>query len=76
MARVNTYLNFRRNTEEAFNFYRSAFGGEFTGGGIARLGEAPVPEGMPGLSEEDKKLVMHVELPILGGYQGRNKKTV
>jgi PhnB protein len=68
MPRVSTYLNFRRNTEEAFRFYRSVFGGEFTGGGIARLGDAPVPEGMPGLSEEDKKLVMHVELPILGGH--------
>lgn len=34
MARTNTYLNFPRNTEEAFNFYRSVFGGEFTSGGI------------------------------------------
>ena len=32
MARVNTYLNFSRNTEEAFNFYKSVFGGEFVGG--------------------------------------------
>jgi PhnB protein len=68
MARVSTYLNFRRNTEEAFMFYRSVFGGEFSGGGIARLGDAPVPDGMPGLREEDKKLVMHVELPIIGGH--------
>jgi PhnB protein len=68
MARVSTYLNFRRNTEEAFRFYRSVFGGEFTSGGIARLGEAPVPEGMPAMAEEDKNLVMHIELPILGGH--------
>jgi PhnB protein len=68
MARVSTYLNFSRNTEEAFNFYRSVFGGEFTGGGIARLEEAPVPKGMPGLADADKNLVMHVELPILGGH--------
>jgi PhnB protein len=34
MARVSTYLNFSRNTEEAFNFYRSVFGGEFGGRGI------------------------------------------
>ncbi len=67
MARVNIYLNFRRNTEEAFNFYKSVFGGEFGGQGISRMGEAPVPEGMPPLSEEDKKLVMHVELQLLGG---------
>lgn len=68
MARVSTYLNFGRNTEEAFQFYRSVFGGEFTGGKIERLGDAPVPEGMPPLSEDDKKLVLHVELPILGGH--------
>jgi PhnB protein len=68
MSRVSTYLNFRRNTEDAFIFYRSVFGGEFSGGGIARLGDAPVPEELPGLAEEDKKLVMHIELPILGGY--------
>jgi PhnB protein len=68
MARTSTYLNFRRNTEAAFRFYKSVFGGEFTGGGITRLGDAPIPDGSPGLSEEDKKLVMHVELPILGGH--------
>jgi PhnB protein len=54
MARVSTYLNFRRNTEEAFRFYRSVFGGEFTSGGIARLGEVPVPEGIPAVAEADK----------------------
>lgn len=68
MARVSTYLNFRRNTEEAFNFYKSVFGGEFTGQGISRLGEAPAQDGMPNLSEADKNLVMHIELPILGGH--------
>ena len=30
MKSVNPYLNFQGNTEEAFNFYRSIFGGEFT----------------------------------------------
>ena len=30
MATLNTYLNFNGNTEEAFNFYKSVFGGEFT----------------------------------------------
>lgn len=68
MARVSTYLNFPRNTEEAFKFYQSIFGGEFTRGGIARFGDMPPMEGMPPLSEEDKLLVMHVELPILGGH--------
>ena len=66
MARVNTYLNFPRTTEEAFNFYKSVFGGEFTSGGIARFKDIPPQEGAPPLPEADKNLVMHIELPILG----------
>jgi len=67
MARVSIYLNFSRNTEEVFNFYKSVFGGEFSGGGIARFRDIPPAEGMPPIAEEDKDLVMHIELPILGG---------
>jgi PhnB protein len=67
MARVTTYLNFERNTEEAFLFYKSVFGTEFVDG-ISRMGEAPPEEGAPPLSDEDKNLVMHVDLPILGGH--------
>ena len=67
MPRVSTYLNFARNTEEAFNFYKSVFGGDFDGG-INRMGEVPPDEGQPLLAEEDKNLVMHVALPILGGH--------
>jgi hypothetical protein len=37
MARVSVYLNFPNNTEDAFNFYKSVFGGEFGGHGIARF---------------------------------------
>ncbi len=66
MARVNTYLNFQRNTEEVFNFYKSVFGGEFGGGGLTRFRDIPPEEDMPPIAEEDKNLVMHVELPILG----------
>jgi PhnB protein len=68
MARVCTYLNFPRNTEEVFNFYRSIFGGEFSGGGVAHFGDFPPAEGMPQIAEEDKKLILHIELPILGGH--------
>jgi PhnB protein len=68
MARVNTYLNFPRNTEEAFNFYKSVFGGDFGGMGIAHFGDIPAQEGMPPLAENDKNLVMHIELPITGGH--------
>lgn len=68
MAKINTYLNFSRNTEEAFNFYKSVFGGDFLEGKINRFGEVPPIEGRPPLLEEDKNLVMHVALPILGGH--------
>jgi PhnB protein len=68
MARVSTYLNFVRETEEAFNFYKQVFGTEFEGDGISRMGEVPPQDGQPPMSEEDKNLVMHVSLPILGGH--------
>ena len=68
MARTSTYLNFSRNTEDAFNFYKSVFGGDFLNGKINRFGDIPAQEGMPPMAEEDKKLVMHVTLPILGGH--------
>jgi PhnB protein len=67
MSRVSTYLNFPRITEEAFTFYKSVFGGEFTGG-IHRFSEVPPQDGAPAMKEEDKNLVMHVALPILGGH--------
>lgn len=67
MAKVSTYLNFARNTEEAFNFYRSVFGGEFVGG-INRFGEIPPSPDMPPIADVDKNLVMHIQLPILGGH--------
>lgn len=68
MASVSTYLNFERDTEAAFNFYKSVFGGEFGGTGIMRMGDIPPQEGMPPLPATDKNLVMHVELTILGGH--------
>ena len=67
MARTSTYLNFARSTEEAFNFYKSVFGTEFVGG-IARFGDIPAQEGQPPISDDDKQLVMNVQLPILGGH--------
>ena len=67
MARVSTYLNFPRSTEEAFNFYRSVFGTEFLGP-VMRFSDVPAQPGQPPLSDADKKLVMHIELPILAGH--------
>jgi PhnB protein len=68
MASVGTYLNFPRNTEEAFYFYKSVFGGEFAGEGIMRFSSVPPQEGAPAMAEADLNLVMHVALPILGGH--------
>ncbi len=67
MSTVSIYLNFSRNTEEAFAFYKSVFGTEYIGS-IARMGEVPPQEGVPPLAEEDKNLVMHVALPLLGNF--------
>jgi PhnB protein len=67
MSRVSTYLNFPRTTEQAFLFYRSVFGGDFNGP-IHRFADVPSAPGQPPMAEGDKKLVMHVELAILGGH--------
>jgi len=67
MARTSTYLNFARTTEEAFTFYKTVFGTEFVGG-ITHHGDVPVPDGQPGPSDDDKRLVINVQLPILGGH--------
>ena len=67
MARVSTYLNFGRSTEAAFNFYKSVFGTEFVSP-IMRFGDMPAQPGQPPSADDDKNLVIHVELPILGGH--------
>ena len=67
MARVSTYLNFPGTTEEAFIFYRSVFGGEFNGP-ISRFGDMPASPDQPPMPDDVKRLVLHIELPILGGH--------
>jgi PhnB protein len=67
MARVSTYLNFTRNTEEAFLFYRSVFKTEFVTP-IKRFKDSPPCPGAPPPSAADANLVMHVGLPLLGGH--------
>jgi len=67
MARVSTYLNFPRATEEAFLFYRSVFRTDFSRP-IARFKDVPPNPEQPPLPAADLELVMHVELPILGGH--------
>ncbi len=61
MATTNVYLNFNGNCEEAFNFYKSVFGGEF--GYLGRFGEMPETEGYK-VAEADKNKIMHVSLAI------------
>jgi PhnB protein len=67
MARVSTYLNFNGHTEQAFVFYRSVFGGDFNGP-IHRFGEMPATPGQPPLPPGTANMVMHMELPLLGGH--------
>jgi PhnB protein len=59
MAVMNPYLNFNGNTEEAFNFYRSVFGGEFTM--LQRFKDTPEASK---LSASDGEKIMHIALPI------------
>lgn len=61
MATVSTYLTFNGNCEEAFNFYKSVFGGDFAY--IGRFGEMPEGDGYS-VPEADKNKIMHVGLPI------------
>ncbi len=60
MSTINPYLNFQGNTEEAFNFYKSVFGGEFIGG-ITRFSDTPEADKIP---ENERNKVMHIALPI------------
>lgn len=66
-ARVSSYLNFPGNTEEAFSFYKQVFKSEFING-IKRFDEVPADHNHPPMNESVKKMVLHVELPILGGH--------
>jgi PhnB protein len=59
MPSLHPYLNFKGTTEEAFNFYKSVFGGEFAT--LMRFSEAPGTETLP---EHLKSKIMHIALPI------------
>lgn len=60
MALINPHINFNGKAEEAFNFYKSVFGGEFTQ--IIRLKELSSPD-FP-VAENDADKIMHIALPI------------
>lgn len=62
MATLNPYLTFNGNCEEAFNFYKSVFGGEFSH--LGRFKEAPAESECQEMPEDQKNKIMHVSLPI------------
>jgi PhnB protein len=63
MKAVNPYLNFKGNTEEAFNFYKTVFGGEFQG--LMRFRD--FGENTMGIPEHDLDKIAHIALPLGGG---------
>jgi PhnB protein len=62
MATLNTYLTFDGNCEEAFNFYKSVFGGEFQY--IGRFKDMPADDKSMSVPKEHAERIMHVSLPI------------
>ncbi|MBI4044962.1 MAG: VOC family protein [Candidatus Diapherotrites archaeon] len=60
MAKLNIYLNFAGNTEKAFNFYKSVFGGELSS--VVRFKDMPM-EGV-NIPKQDENKIMHIGLPI------------
>jgi PhnB protein len=60
MALINPYINFNGNAEEAFNFYKSVFGGEFAQ--VMRFKDLASPE-FP-VAEKEAHKIMHIALPI------------
>lgn len=59
MKKINPYLNFNGNTEEAFNFYKSVFGGEFRM--LMRFKDTPDAGNIPA---DIQNQIMHVALPL------------
>ncbi|MEB2775930.1 VOC family protein [Algoriphagus sp. D3-2-R+10] len=61
MTTINTYLTFEGNCENAFNFYRSVFGGEFAH--VGRFSDMPDDPNYP-VADEFRNQIMHISLPI------------
>ncbi|HEX9830384.1 MAG TPA: VOC family protein [Thermodesulfobacteriota bacterium] len=62
MKSINPYLGFNGNCEEAFTFYKSVFGGEFSG--MQRFREVTDEESKKVLKPEEGEKIMHVALPM------------
>jgi PhnB protein len=59
MKAISAYLNWNGKTEEAFNFYKSVFGGEFSA--LQRFKDMPGAEKTP---EKEKNWILHIALPL------------
>lgn len=62
MVKLHPYVNFKGNCEEAFNFYKSIFGGDFTY--VGRYKDMPAS---PNVEAADGDRIMHISLPLGGG---------
>lgn len=62
MKTINPYLNFKGNAEEAFLFYKSIFGGEFSA--LQRFKDTPEADRVP---DHEKERLMHIALPLGNG---------
>jgi PhnB protein len=60
VTKLHSYLNFAGNAQEAFDFYKSVFGGEFSS--LVRFKDFRM-EGVA-ISEDDEDKIMHIALPI------------
>ena len=68
MTKINPYLDFDGTAEEAFNFYKSVFGGEFAA--VMRWKDMPASAdgcGEMALADGEGEKIMHIALPIGGG---------
>lgn len=65
MRSLNPYLTFNGNCEQAFVYYRSVFGGEFTL--VQKFKDMPVQAGLPPIDAAAAERIMHIALPIGAG---------
>ncbi len=78
MTTINIYLTYDGNCEEAFNYYKSVFGGDFSF--VGRFKDIPAEEDFI-VSPEDREKIMHISLPIsketvlMGSDSENDKKT-
>ena len=62
MTQLHAYLTFNGNCEEAFNFYRSVLGGDFTY--VGKFKDIPHESGSPSMPESEQEKIMHIALKV------------